>query len=298
MRIVYIDELLLLNFAVDYIVLYLAAYFSALPYKKQRLPIGAAVGALYAAGVYFGELYGWVVLTALPVKLAAGAVIVLCAFGYSSRRALLWRMALFYIFSLLLGGIAYGLNLLLGVEQPSGGVIAAPGAVRAIVIASALGMGLCGMFTRDRAAVTASKVELRLVLGDRETCFQALSDSGNLLRDPLDGSPVVVAETDAVAPLFDRDTLGVLLNEPSVEAVAKLGATGRWRLIPCATAAGSALLAAFRPDGAYADGEAVRVMVAVSPNRLGALPGLVGNLEGAKIKGREVAGCDALGKVS
>lgn len=298
MRVVYIDELFLLNFAVDYIILYLTATFSALPHRRLRLLFGAAAGALYAVAAYFAEIYGMKAVSALPIKLAAGAIVILCAFGYSSGPAFLKRALLFFVFSFLLGGLAYAAGLMLGGDM-SGGVIQAPLAVRAVLIAAALGLGLCGVFSRGGGReIAAGKVSVTITYNGRETRFFALRDSGNLLRDPLDGSPVIVCATEAIAPLFDRDALRRIRESSAVEVVAAFGADGGWRLIPCATAAGSALFAAFRPATAEVDGTRVRVMVALSPKPLGAMPALVGDMNGAKISGKEV-GVDAdIGKAS
>lgn len=298
MRAIYIDELFLLNFAVDYIILYLTAAFSALPYRRARLLAGAGVGALYAVAVCLADAYGVPMVSSLPIKLAAGAVMLLCAFGYAGGAAFIRRGVIMLITSFLLGGLAYAAGLMLGGDM-SGGVIQAPLAVRALLIAVALALGLCGAFSRGGGRELASgRAEVSLTYGGRETKFSALLDSGNLLRDPLDGSPVIVCTIDAVAPLFGRDELRMMRESSAVELVAALGANGGWRLIPCATAAGSAMLAAFRPTEAEVDGERVRVMVALSSKPLGALPALVGDMSGAKLSGREVSGVADIGKAS
>lgn len=298
MRTIYIDELFLLNFAVDYIILYLTATFSALPYRRLRLLVGAAVGALYSVAAYFTEVYGVPIVSSLPIKLAAGAIMLLCAFGYASGAAFIRRGVIMLITSFLLGGLAYAAGLFLG-GSVSGGAIQAPLAVRAVLIAAALALGLCGAFSRGGGRELASgRAEVSLTYNGRKAEFSALLDSGNLLRDPLDGSPVIVCTTDAVAPLFDRDELRMMRESSAVELVAALGLGGGWRLIPCATAAGSAMLAAFRPTEAAVDGERVRVMVAMSSKSLGALPALVGDMSGAKISGREVTGVADIGKAS
>lgn len=298
MRTIYIDELFLLNFAVDYIILYLTATFSALPYRRMRLLLGAAVGALYSVAAYFAEVYGVPIVSSLTIKLAAGAVMLLCAFGYASGAAFIRRGVIMLITSFLLGGLAYAAGLFLG-GSVSGGAIQAPLAVRAVLIAAALALELCGAFSRGGGReLTSGRAEVSLTYNGRKAEFSALLDSGNLLRDPLDGSPVIVCTTDAVAPLFDRDELRMMRESSAVELVAALGLGGGWRLIPCATAAGSAMLAAFRPTEAAVDGERVRVMVAMSPKSLGALPALVGDMSGAKISGREVTGVADIGKAS
>ena len=99
--------------------------------------------------------------------------------------------------------------------------------------------------------------------------LRALEDSGNALVDPLTGDAVLVAEAEALAPLFSDPAL-LTLDDP--EALARIeGAEGRGlRLLPCScVAAPRALLLCFRPERITVDGKERRdLLVAVSPNRL------------------------------
>lgn len=271
MRTVYIDELFLLNFAADYIILHITAHFCVSSRRQLRLLAGAAVGAAYAVAVYFDAP----LCASLPAKLAAAALVVLTAFGFVSGRLYAKRLAAFFAVSFLLGGLAYAASLALG-GGAEGGVIAAPIILRAVILALALLLGATTLFPRgDAAQREAGSVRVQLTLGSRSAEFDALADSGNTLRDPLDGSPILVAEVDALSPLFDAATLALLRKCDAVDAVASLE-QGRWRLISCRTAAGSAMLAAFRPDLSVVGGEDVRVLVAVSRTSLGAYPAIVG----------------------
>ena len=89
------------------------------------------------------------------------------------------------------------------------------------------------------------------------------------LRDPISGDAVLVADADALAPLFDDPAL-LRLSAP--EALARLdGEQGRGlRLLPCScVAAERALLLCFRPERITVDGAPRRdLLAAVSPNRL------------------------------
>ncbi len=53
MTVVYIDSLFLLNFVVNYLLLLAAAKLSGEPLRRLRMAGGAALGAAYAAAVFF-----------------------------------------------------------------------------------------------------------------------------------------------------------------------------------------------------------------------------------------------------
>lgn len=275
MRTVYIDELFLLNLAADYIILYATAQMNAAPYGRLRLLGGAAFGGAYAVAAYFGFAF----TDSFPMKLLSAAIMLYISFGFTSRRLFLRRAVTFFVFSFLMGGAAYALSLLLGGDT-RGGVIAAPWVLRLAIMLSAAAIGLLSAFSRGSALQREiGSITVKLTLGTASAEFEALRDSGNTLRDPLDGSPVLIAELDAIAPLFDADTLRLLKTLPPTEAVSVLPRSAKWRLIPYHTAAGSRLALAFRPDGSYIDGKQTKMPVALSEGSLGAYPALVGDIE-------------------
>ena len=52
MTVVYLDRVVLLNLAVDYLLLLATARLAGLPLRRGRLALAAALGALYAAAVF------------------------------------------------------------------------------------------------------------------------------------------------------------------------------------------------------------------------------------------------------
>ena len=52
MTVVYLDRVVLLNLAVDYLLLLATARLAGLPLRRRRLALAAALGALYAAAVF------------------------------------------------------------------------------------------------------------------------------------------------------------------------------------------------------------------------------------------------------
>lgn len=277
MRTVYIDELFLVNLAADYILLYSTAQMSAAPYGRLRLAGGAAFGGLYALAAYlFPAAAG-----CFPAKLLSAAAMLLLAFGYVSRRLFLRRAAALFVLSMLMGGVSYALCLFMGGDAEAG-IIYAPWMLRTAIVLSAAAVGVISAFSRGDAAQRSSgSVRIKLALCGRSVEFSALRDSGNTLRDPLDGSPVLVVETDALAPLFEPGTLKLLRELSPPDALEKLPRTVKWRLLPYRTAAGSRLALAFRPDAAEADGVKIHIVAALCREPLGVFPALIGDVEAA-----------------
>lgn len=266
MDIIYADLLFLLNFVIDYLLLLATGRICSLPLRRGRLALGAMLGGVYAvAAVLWPHEAG-----APTVKLAVGALLPLCAFG----REGLWlrRELVFFAVSAAFGGAVHASCTLAGLSSVGRSYI--PVSLRVLVLSFALCYALLTLLfsgSGRRAGRRLRQVEIR----HRGQCvdFMALHDSGNELVDPVSALPVLMAESQALAPLFPPGTL------PASDPVAAVSACPGLRLLSCESVGGSTLLLCFTPEELRVDGVRRRLCVAVSPRRLsedGAYRGLIG----------------------
>ena len=201
MTVIYVDTLFLLNALVDYLLLLASARLAGEPLSRPRFLLGAALGGLYAAGIF---LPGLGFLARPPCRLAAAAVMVLAAF-WNSRR-LLRQTVIFFALSCALGGGVLAVGLLGGRGLSLRGGVLYSGMDLKILLLSAAGcFALLTLALRGAARHTGPGGELltvRLTLGARSLALTALADTGNTLSDPVTGRPVVVAEGEALEGLL------------------------------------------------------------------------------------------------
>ena len=264
MQTVYADSLVLLNAAVDYLLLLSAGKLCALPLRRLRMALGALWGGVYAL---LAVLYPHV-FALFTVKLLAGALAVVIAFGADRRtpRALV----AFYAVAAAFAGAVYAAASLAGRDLRGG--LYLPVSPKMLLLSFTLCYAAVSLVFRrvgKRAERALRSVELSV--GEKNAAFTALLDSGNELTDPISGDGVLVAEAEALAPLFPADAP---LSGPDVlsalEALNGMEQLPRFRLLTCSCAAAErALLLCFRPDTLRVDGAERRdLVVAVSPNRL------------------------------
>ena len=96
-------------------------------------------------------------------------------------------------------------------------------------------------------------MKIRVVIGGKESSFTALHDTGNTLRNPVDGRPVLVMEQAAVMDLLPAADAAILREKPTPEiAMARLYAAGsrlHFTLLPFrSVGTKSGLLLAVRSD--------------------------------------------------
>ena len=251
---VYVDGYILLNFLMDYLLLLGTACLTGGERSPLRLLLGAGIGSLYAGlSLIPGfQFLGNTLWQGVFFLLMAGA-----AFGRG--RQLPRRCLLLFLLSLALGGGAY----LLG-QGGKLGFLTLAGMGGALVLACRAAAR--GGFTPARDLV---RVDIRL--GSRETSLTALRDTGNSLRDPITGQPVLVAQWEAAQKLLPISLSREELARPAetLEALRGQAPNLRLRLIPYKTVGTEGgLLLAVRCDQVAAGGKKMGNLVAFSPTTL------------------------------
>lgn len=271
MTVIYIDSLFLLNFIVNYLLLLATAKLAGEVLRRLRLAGGAALGALYAAAVFFP---GMGFLLHPLCKLGSAVLMLLVGFGGSRR---LVRVTLvFFGLSCAFGGGILAIGLLGGRGLTlQNGVLSSAMDLRLILLSAAVCYVILTLvFRRTARHDSRTLTPAILTLGERRVALTALVDTGNTLTDPATGRPVMVVEGMQVASLFPP---GVILGEADfrnpVSAVERLVDTGevrRFRLLPYqAVGVECGMLLALRLDGVrVGERDYGGILVALSPNRV------------------------------
>ncbi len=271
---IYGDILLVINFSMDFFVLWLTSKLLHRPARTLPMFAAATFGAFYALATLFFHMGEAMVLVA---NLAASVVI--CFVGFwrvRTMREFLRATALFYATNFLLGGTmtalyslcnsylfadriyAFGELFDLGAELSFGGFLV----LAAVSGAAAMLFGRYWGRTRTKHTLTAE-----VTLAARTATLSLFADSGNLLCDPIDGTPVVVCALPAVERVLSP-RLAAFFSYPDPARVALLGAEARRvRVIPIQGANDGGLCFAFRPDCIRINGTTVTALVAPDPAR-------------------------------
>ena len=210
--VVYIDRVVVLNLAVDYLLLMTTAALAGTPLRRLRFGICAACGALYAAAVFL------LPVLAYPLcRVAAGVVMALCAFGREVRP---WRMtALFWLLAGGLAGLLLALGLLAGSPQGIVRRVYYADISWLVLLGGALGFYglLCAVFRQTARHERGELMDIDVVVKGRRCRLRALRDNGNTLRDPIRGQPVLVAEAAALGELWPAEAAKVLCSHAAPE---------------------------------------------------------------------------------
>lgn len=269
MDVLYADSLFFLNGLLDYLLLLTAGQICSLPLRRWRLALAALLGGAYALlAVLLPRPF-----STAGCKLLCGALLPLLAFGPSRR--CLRTVLVFFAVSAAFGGAVHAVRTLSGGGTP--GRVYVPVSSRVLLLSFAVSYAVLRLvFDNSGRRSRRTTAQVRLLLGGRWAEMTALLDSGNELADPASGLPVLVAEAEALAPLFPPEVRPLLTGDP----LAALSALPiRARLLACGSATAEGLLLCFTPERSEVDGRKTWLSVAVTPQPLspdGAFQALLG----------------------
>lgn len=282
---VYADILFFINFSMDFLCFYICSRVLGRRLHVLRATVASVIGGAYSVAMLFFDPGG-----SAEILLDIGVLLIMCAVaqpnGKNSLAGEFGGAAMYAGISAALGGFmtaVYSLANRLGLS----GDAAAPGSgdiggemsawVFALLAASGAAAAVIGG-RRLRLRSSGDRFSVTVSMGGKNASFDGMTDSGNLLSDPLSGRRVMICELSAVDGLLDPATAamirsggpGATSTRLSPEAAAKL------RFIPASGALGDGLLRALMPERVTltdVKGEKSRdadLLVAPVPRRLSA----------------------------
>ena len=253
---VYLDVVMLLNFAIDLLLLAGTSRIDGFPVRWGRTALAAALGGLYAGCCL---LPGFRFLGNLLWRCISLGAMGSIAFGISLSA--LRRSLLFVLLSMALGGIALSMN---------------GGSIPAVMVGMGILMLCCFGFRYPPGSRAYVPVELSW--NGKKQRFLALRDTGNSLRDPVTGQSVLIVDASVAEPLLGLSRQQLL---SPVETVAAGNFPGL-RLVPYRSVGQpGGMLAALRMENVKIDRWQGSTLVAFAPTGLdaeGAYQALTGGI--------------------
>lgn len=242
---VYLDMVVVLNFAVDVLLLIGTNRLAGFPSEGKRICLASLLGGVYGGGCL---LPGFRFLGNIFWRIVFLGIISVIAFG--CNRSAFKRGCIFLLLSMALGGI----SLCIGSWN-----------LTSLLLAGAAVALLC-RFCFGTAIGQQEYVPVQLSYEGKTMNIIALRDSGNTLRDPVTGEQVLIVSADVAVKLIGLTPQQ--LHTP-LETIALRPVSGL-RLIPyCAVGQGSSLLLALRMEHVKIGTRIHGAVVAFAPEGLG-----------------------------
>jgi stage II sporulation protein GA (sporulation sigma-E factor processing peptidase) len=269
---VYVDVLLVINYVVNGMLIACTAKLSGRRPRGRRIVAAALIGSVSSLAIFLPFL-GF--FPTILLKIAVSAVMVFTAFSWMTYRVFLREWFLFFAVTFCFAGIMLGLWMAL---RPSGmlyynGVVYFDISSLTLLVTTVAAYAVMEMIHRFIRAgrIKEHIYRAQITLGEKSVTMRGLVDTGNSLREPFSGMPVILCALETVAPLLPGQATEALLRgdfEQGKDCGLPL------RGIPYSGVDGGGLLPAFRADGLLLTGEGEsrrveRVYIAISRGPIG-----------------------------
>ncbi len=237
---VYLDVVLVENMCMNYIILFATAYILKIKVKHWRLLLSALIGSIYAILGYMQilEIYSNTIL-----KIVLSIVMVYIAFISKNIKILLKQVVIFYLTSFVFGGCAFALLYFVRPQEilMKNGLYIGTYPLKIALLGGIVGFTITAVafkVVKNRISKKDIFCQIHIFIEEKEIQTRAMIDTGNILKDPITGMPVVVVEKEILQKIIPTGILECLekwmggekideeFREKNIEFISKL------RMIP------------------------------------------------------------------
>ena len=235
---IYLDVIFIENLCMNYIILFATGYITKTKTNPIRLFISGSCGSIYVILMY---LYSNIFFSNFFIKIILSIVIILIAFYPKNFRNFLKQLTIFYLISFVFGGCAIFLLYFIKPQNVliRNGVYVGRYPIKIVLLGGIVGF----IITKSSFKLVRSKigrrdmyVKLNIFNNNNSVQVKALIDTGNMLKDPISGIPVIVVCKDRLYNLFPKIVLNNLENIINGEVLKELddvkNIVSKFRVIP------------------------------------------------------------------
>lgn len=191
--VIYLDVVLFENFIVNAFLLLLTCQSTLHKPKKLRLFMAAAFGSTYVLTIFFKSTY---FLSLLPFKLLVAILMILITLGKRNLKEILKLFLLFMLYSMGLAGLCLFIQMqqgqgynfdfcIVNFSYKTGMLCIMIGYIMVYFIVK---------FLKDRGFTEEFIYDVEMEKGGCREEFKAFLDTGNELKEPATGLPVILVE--------------------------------------------------------------------------------------------------------
>ncbi len=238
--VVYADVLITLNLFVNFFILKFTCRICKEKFSFGRQIFAAFVGAAFSLYIFLPPTG---MITETVFRLVISALIVLLAFGFSSIKSLIRRVAVFFAVSFLYAGAMMGIWAIWKPNRLAinNGIVYVDISPAVLIIATLVSYGVLSLvrFFVAKQAYAGKRCRLKITYNKKSVDLTALVDTGHSLTDALSNKDVIIIEKKLALKLCQ--------NLPTATDISSNPPNG-FRLIPYSVVGGNGLLPAFSPD--------------------------------------------------
>jgi len=205
---IYLDIVILENICMNFIILFATGIINKIKISYIRIFLASFIGGIYAVIAYMNILE---IYSNILVKILLSICMVYIAFKSEKIKILLKQLLIFYLTSFTFGGVSFSLLYFIRPQDilMKNGIYIGTYPIKVAIIGGIIGFAILIIaFKVIKGKINKNNMfcEIKINLFKNSKKIKAVIDTGNFLKDPITGAPVVVIEKEILRG-FIRDEI-------------------------------------------------------------------------------------------
>lgn len=211
---IYIDVVFIENLIMNYIILFATSIIIKVKVKHIRLILASSLGAIYSIIAYMSilEMYSSVIL-----KIILSVIIVYIAYNTQNVKNMWKYLVIFYMTSFVFGGAAFALIYIVKPQDilMKNGLFLGTYPLKTIILGTIVAfVVIVTSFKLVKSKISKKDMfcTIKININKVEIETKAMIDTGNLLKEPISNTPVIVVEHTLLYDCMPKEILNNLEN--------------------------------------------------------------------------------------
>ena len=209
---VYIDVVLIENLIMNYIILLATGIVLKTKIKNIRLIIASFIGAMYSIMAYIVTIE---IYSNFFFKILLSIIIVHISFNPGNIKTLCKQIIVFYLVSFVFGGAAFALIYIVKPQDilMKNGLFLGTYPLKTVIIAAIVAFLIIIItfkIVKSKLSKKDMYKEINILIEGKQITVKAMVDTGNMLKEPISGKPVIVVEHTCFDEILPKDILNNL----------------------------------------------------------------------------------------
>lgn len=211
---IYIDVVFIENLIMNYIILFATSIIIKVKVKHIRLILASSLGAIYSIIAYMSilEMYSSVIL-----KIILSVIIVYIAYNPQNVKNMWKYLVIFYMTSFVFGGAAFALIYIVKPQDilMKNGLFLGTYPLKTIILGTIVAfVVIVTSFKLVKSKISKKDMfcTIKININKVEIETKAMIDTGNLLKEPISNTPVIVVEHTLLYDCMPKKILNNLEN--------------------------------------------------------------------------------------
>ena len=241
----YVEYYAIENLLINYIIISCTSMLTKNYINKKRKFIGAFIGMIYSLMYLVPSMN---ILFTLPIKLLTILIITSITFSYRDINEYVRILLIFYFTNIFIAGSSFFIIYFTGISHVTISLIITTTFVSGIIL------NYIFKDIKTLKYMKEMKKNIDVSINNIDFEFEALIDSGNLLKDPISKNEVVVVKASKLKGIIPDEFLDFDYNKSNIEDINKFidkldeEISNRVRLIPFRNISDSSFIIGIKAD--------------------------------------------------